>query len=89
MSAFLQTCAEVGLLVLFRAGPYGCGEWDFGGLPPFLLSTPGISGDNDLRTNNSVYLSYVDRWWTRLAAEVRPHLYSNGGAVIMWQLEVR
>jgi len=30
---FLQIAQEEDLLVIFRPGPYICGEWDFGGLP--------------------------------------------------------
>lgn len=26
----------------FGPGPYVCGEWDFGGLPPYLLKYPDI-----------------------------------------------
>ena len=87
LGAFLDAAQAAGLLVLVRSGPYICGEHDFGGLPPFLLATPGIAGDADLRTNNSVYLHYVDRWYDQLLAVLKPRLYSNGGAVAMVQIE--
>ena len=87
IGAFLDAAQSAGLLVLLRSGPYICGEHDLGGLPPFLLDTPGIAGNEDLRTNNSVYLKYVDRWYDQLLAVVKPRLYSNGGAVAMVQIE--
>lgn len=32
------------MLVILRGGPYACGEWEFGGLPYWLLSLfPDIS----------------------------------------------
>ena len=34
---FLEECAEAGLFVNLRIGPYVCAEWDFGGLPVWLL----------------------------------------------------
>jgi hypothetical protein len=83
LTQFLQTAADVGLLVLLRPGPYICGEHDFGGFPYYLLNVPGIQ----LRTNNTQYLQYVDRWWAQLLPLVRPYLISNGGPVAMVQIE--
>ena len=34
---FLRLAREEGLWVLLRPGPYCCGEWDFGGIPTYLL----------------------------------------------------
>ena len=87
IGAFINAAQAAGLVVLLRSGPYICGEHDFGGLPAFLLQTPGISGDADLRTNNSVYLRFVDRWYDQLLPIIKPRLYSNGGAVAMVQIE--
>lgn len=41
LTGFLQVAADLGLNVLLRAGPYICGEWDFGGLP-WWLAFPGV-----------------------------------------------
>ncbi len=38
LPAFIRLAQELGLLVLLRPGPYICAEWDFGGLPAWLLS---------------------------------------------------
>src|SRR4029453_8192094 len=34
---FIQIADEVGLLVIVRPSPYICAEWEFGGLPSWLL----------------------------------------------------
>ncbi|KAJ7380052.1 Beta-galactosidase-1-like protein [Desmophyllum pertusum] len=34
---FIQMAQSAGLLVIVRAGPYICAEWDLGGFPPWLL----------------------------------------------------
>ena len=34
---FIKICKEEGMWVILRPGPYVCAEWDFGGLPPYLL----------------------------------------------------
>ena len=31
IAEFMKICQEEGMWVLFRPGPYVCGEWDFGG----------------------------------------------------------
>ena len=39
---FIRLCQEEGMWVYLRPGPYICGEWDFGGLPPYLLCHPHL-----------------------------------------------
>ena len=41
LAHFLQLCADKGLYVIARPGPYICAEWDFGGFP-WWLSTKKI-----------------------------------------------
>lgn len=36
LTGYLDVAAKLDLNVLLRAGPYICGEWDFGGLPWWL-----------------------------------------------------
>lgn len=83
LPAFLGAAADAGLLVLLRPGPYICAEHDFGGFPYFLLNVPGMA----LRTNDTAYLAYVDRWWRVLLPVVAPYLYTAGGPVTSLQLE--
>ncbi|XP_042242080.1 beta-galactosidase-1-like protein 2, partial [Homarus americanus] len=35
--SFVQMAQEEDLFVILRPGPYICSEWDFGGMPSFLL----------------------------------------------------
>ena len=39
---FIKLAGELGLYVLFRPGPYICSEWDWGGLPFWLLRDPNM-----------------------------------------------
>jgi beta-galactosidase len=41
LAAFIKAAQEEGLFVILRAGPYSCAEWEFGGLPAWLLN-PGV-----------------------------------------------
>ena len=80
---FLGLCAERGLHVILRGGPYCCAEWNYGGFPPYLRDEPGIT----IRTFNKPYLDRVAKYFRHLAGEVRPYLASQGGPVIMVQVE--
>ena len=80
---FIKTAQEVGLLVILRAGPYICAEWEMGGLPSWLLRTPSIN----LRTSDSHYIASVDSWMSVLLPLVRPLMYVNGGPIISVQVE--
>lgn len=83
ISKFIQTAQDVGLLVILRAGPYMCGEWEMGGFPAWLLRDPNIR----LRTSDTTYLSYVDKWLGMLLPKMKPLLYENGGPIISIQVE--
>eukprot|EP00928_Gymnodinium_smaydae_P016896 TRINITY_DN16409_c0_g3_i1.p1 TRINITY_DN16409_c0_g3~~TRINITY_DN16409_c0_g3_i1.p1 ORF type:complete len:674 (-),score=105.15 TRINITY_DN16409_c0_g3_i1:230-2251(-) len=80
---FLDIIHEEGMLVLLRPGPYMCAEWEMGGLPAWLLMKEGLR----LRTYESQYIAAVDRWWGALLPRVHGHLYSEGGPIVMVQIE--
>ena len=80
---FLELCRERKLHVLLRVGPYCCAEWNFGGFPPYLRDEPGIV----IRTYNAPYLARVRQYFEHLTAEIRPHLRTNGGPVLLVQVE--
>ena len=54
---WLQAINSSGLLAIVRVGPYVTAEFDNGGLPYWVPTVPGIQ----LRTNQSLWLSFVDR----------------------------
>ncbi|KAL3511678.1 hypothetical protein ACH5RR_024395 [Cinchona calisaya] len=82
--SFLNLCHKLDLLVLLRPGPYICGEWDLGGFPAWLLAIePAIR----LRSSDPAFLKLVESWWNILLPKVSPLLYTNGGPIIMVQVE--
>ena len=80
---FIETAEKLELNVIIRPGPYICAEWDFGGLPSWLLRYPNLA----LRCNDPLYLEKVTPYYRELLKRVRPHLSTNGGRVIMMQVE--
>jgi len=80
---YVQTAEALGLYVILRPGPYICAEWDFGGLPAWLLKYETM----ELRCMDTLYLSKVRRYYQELFKRLRPHFGVNGGNIIMLQVE--
>jgi beta-galactosidase len=83
VAKFIRICQEEGMWVLLRPGPYVCAEWDFGGLPPYLLKIPDIK----IRCMDTRYMTAVTRYINRLSKEVAPLQCTNGGPILMVQVE--
>lgn len=83
IAEFVRICQEEGMWVLFRPGPYVCGEWDFGGFPPYLLSIPDIR----LRCLDPRYMAAVTKYISEISRQLKPLLFTNGGPVLMVQIE--
>ncbi|KAK3220499.1 hypothetical protein Dsin_014469 [Dipteronia sinensis] len=82
--SFLKLCQKLDLLVMLRAGPYICAEWDLGGFPAWLLA---IKPALKLRSSDPAFLKLVEKWWGVLLPKISPLLYDNGGPVVMVQIE--
>ncbi|MHC1479003.1 beta-galactosidase [Frateuria aurantia] len=81
---FIELCQQEGMWVYLRPGPYVCAEWDFGGLPSWLLRHPDIQ----LRTGSDpIYREAVLRYLDVIAPRIRPLLASEGGPILMLQVE--
>ncbi|WP_217428151.1 beta-galactosidase [Microlunatus speluncae] len=85
LGAFLDLAAAAGLDVLVRPGPYICAEWEFGGLPSWLLADPAVR--RGLRTSEPGYQDQVDRWFDALVPVIAERQVSREGRVIGVQVE--
>jgi beta-galactosidase len=83
VAEFIRICKEEKMWVLLRPGPYVCAEWDFGGLPSYLLKIPDIK----LRCMDTRYISAISRYVNRLSKEIAPLQCTNGGPILMVQIE--
>ncbi|MBN1940014.1 MAG: beta-galactosidase, partial [Candidatus Aminicenantes bacterium] len=83
LAAFIELAREVGLWVFVRPGPYACAEWDFGGLPIWLLAHPDIK----VRCLDPRYMAACEAYIQKIAGVLRPLLVQNGGPVLMIQVE--
>ena len=80
---YLEIAQKVGLYAIVRPGPYICAEWDFGGLPAWLLKDKNMQ----IRCMYSDYLKCVERFYKELLPRLVPHLESHGGNIIAMQVE--
>ena len=83
LDRFMTLAKKYNLLVIVRPGPYICAEWEFGGLPYWLLKEDGIK----IRTKDPKYLQPALEWFDHLFPVLAPHLISRGGNIIMTQIE--
>ena len=80
---FLETAQKVGLYALVRPGPYICAEWDFGGLPAWLLR----ERDLRLRCSDPRFLGHVADYFRVLLPKLLPLQCSRGGNLLALQVE--
>ncbi|NOR81935.1 MAG: beta-galactosidase [Ardenticatenales bacterium] len=83
LAAYIQKAAAHGLYAIVRPGPYICSEWEFGGLPAWLLREP----DMRLRCMHRPYLDAVDRYFDALIPQLAPLQVTHGGPIIAMQIE--
>lgn len=80
---FIELAGELGLHVIVRPSPYICAEWEFGGMPSWLLADPGMR----LRCYHPPFLEHVDAYYDVLLPKLKPLLCTNGGPIIAMQIE--
>lgn len=83
LARFVNLAQDLGLLVILRPTPYICAEWEFGGLPAWLLKYPSIR----VRSNCDIFLNAVDKYFTELFKHIYPLQVTQCGPIIMMQIE--
>ncbi|NMC38479.1 MAG: beta-galactosidase [Bacteroidales bacterium] len=83
LAEFVKIVQEEDMWLLVRPGPYVCAEWELGGIPPYLLRIPDIK----LRCMDPRYMAAAEKYIARLAVELKPWLITNGGPILMLQIE--
>lgn len=83
VEGFVRLAQELGLYVILRPSPYICAEWEFGGLPAWLLAEDGMR----LRVSYPPFLQHVEAYYQVLLERLAPLQVDRGGPVILMQLE--
>lgn len=79
---FIELCRQNNVYAIVRIGPFCHGEIRNGGLPDWLLGRP-----LNIRSNDALYLSYVERLYNEIGKQLKGLYYKDGGPVIGIQLE--
>ncbi|WP_061909958.1 glycoside hydrolase family 35 protein [Streptococcus cristatus] len=79
---FLQIAQDLGLYAIVRPSPFICAEWEFGGMPAWLLT-----GDMRIRSSDASYLQAVADYYDELLPRLVPRLLDKGGNILMMQVE--
>ncbi len=80
---FIETAKELGLYMIVRPSPYICAEWEFGGLPAWLLKDRNMR----LRCSYKPYLEAVKNYYSALIPKLAPYQIDKGGNIILVQIE--
>lgn len=80
---FIKIAEKVGLYVIPRPSPYICAEWEFGGLPSWLLADKNMQ----VRSSYEPFIEKVDNYYDVLIEKFVPLLQTNGGPIIAMQIE--
>ncbi|MGZ0147772.1 beta-galactosidase [Kribbella sp. WER1] len=83
LGRFLREVAAAGMYAIVRPGPYICAELDNGGLPPWLLRTPGIG----VRRYEPQFMTALTSYLDSVLEIVRPLQIDQGGPVLLVQVE--
>ncbi|MCQ2594684.1 MAG: beta-galactosidase [Treponemataceae bacterium] len=83
LEKFLQTAKDLGLFVIIRPSPYICAEWEWGGLPAWLLADKNMK----VRCMYEPFLQAVRNWYKILLPKIAPFQINRNGTIIMVQIE--
>ena len=80
---FIRMAQQLGLYVIIRPSPYICAEWEFGGLPAWLLAEDGMK----YRISYPPFLKHVEEYYDVLMKKLVPLQINHGGPIIVMQIE--
>lgn len=83
IAEYAKIAKEEGLFLIVRPGPYICTEWDFGGIPSWLLKEK----DMVVRSKDKRFLAANEIYMKEVAKRLVPYQINNGGNIIMVQVE--
>ncbi|MBC7889413.1 MAG: beta-galactosidase [Ferruginibacter sp.] len=82
LRTFIELCRKNNMYAIVRIGPFCHGEIRNGGMPDWLLGKP-----LNIRINDPMYLSYVQRLYRQIATQLKGLYYQDGGPIIGIQIE--
>ncbi|OOE14500.1 beta-galactosidase [Fictibacillus arsenicus] len=97
LETFLQLVKEEGMYCLVRPGPYVMAEIVDHGVPTWFIDNypEAVAKTNEgnqhptrvVSYSHPVFLEKVESWYEKVCAVIKPFLVTNGGSVILFQLD--
>lgn len=72
---FLNEVKKADMFAVLRPGPFINAEWEFGGMPSWLLRDENMKP----RTNYQPYLDRVNLYWTQVMKIINQHTFAPNG----------
>lgn len=82
LERFLQLAQDLGLYAIVRPSPYICAEWEWGGLPAWLMQE-----ELRVRSHDERYLRHLDEYYASLLPKLAKFQLAQGGNILMFQVE--
>lgn len=83
LARFLDEAAELGLWIIVRPSPFICAEWEWGGLPAWLLADRSMRP----RSRDPKFLERVASYYDVLMPILVERQITRGGNILMMQIE--
>lgn len=83
IAAFLDEAASLGLWAIVRPSPFICGEWEWGGMPSWLMKDRSLRP----RSRDPKFLERVAAYYDQLMPLLVPRQITHGGNILMMQIE--
>ena len=84
LASFIRHVDKVGLKLIVRPGPYICAEWDWGGLPAWLLRNASVTVRS---SSDKGYLRAVEAYFAKLLPILAAYQHKKGtGPIIAFQV---
>lgn len=83
IAAFLDEAASLGLWAIVRPSPFICGEWEWGGMPSWLMKDRSLRP----RSRDPKFLELVAAYYDQLMPLLVPRQITHGGNILMMQIE--
>lgn len=80
---FVELCADAGMWVVLRPGPFIADGYDAGGLPAWLMELPNVA----LRQANEPFLERASLYLRKLLGELSGLQATDGGPILLVQSE--
>ncbi|WP_413476242.1 glycoside hydrolase family 35 protein [Latilactobacillus fuchuensis] len=80
---FIEIAQSLDLYVIVRPSPFICAEWEFGGLPGWLLKYPEMN----YRTSDPLFIEKVQHFYQAILSRLSRFQITEGGNILMMQVE--